>query len=263
MFFAIRNGQLVPTNPEFKDFYDVHNALGHVDAGEPLLGDIAVVVADARQPLRRVPKDSLTLTTVNDDPNQDVYLFWAVNEDDGNKEVIVAFDNLYTSDDPNDLWRIIGFDEWTQLPLNKELICAFSSVDEARSCIHDGMVFVPVEMDGGWRRVNIHGYNRPWDIDDIRNAEHPLLIEMGLIPTGWQVRNVILWKDLPNLEDVLTEDEVSKLHGAYKTAALVRVVGTETGGAVPIFRLEDGESGGIVLIYKIFTHEDAKTSLRL
>lgn len=257
LLFAIRNGKLVPTNPNFEDFSDVRNALGYVDAGEPGPGDIAVVVADARQPLRRVPRDAVTVTSVSE-PNQDVYLFWAVNEDDGNKEVIVAF-NSY-----DDLWCIIGFDEWVQLPMNKELIRAFRNIEEARACIHDdGMVFVPIVMGGGWQGVAVHGHGNPWDTAGIRNIEDRRLVEMVPIPSGWKVYNIIDWDVPPTIQGVLTESEANKIPEILKDAELVCVIGTADGGAAIIARFREGEIGGTVIVGRTFTHEEAKLLLNL
>lgn len=263
MLFVIRNGKLVPTNPNFEDFYDVRNALGFVDAGEPMPGDIAVVVADGRQPLRRVPRDAVTITSVSE-PNQDVYLFWAVNEDDGNEEVIVAFDNFDIANNDNDLWRIIGFDEWVQLPLNKELIRAFRNVEEARVCIHDdGLVFVPIVMGGGWQGVAVHGHDNPWDTAGIRNIEDRRLIEMVPIPSGWKVYNIIDWDVPPTIQGVLTETEAGKIPEILKDAELVCVIGTADGGAAIITRFREGEIGGTVIVGRTFTHEEAKLLLNL
>lgn len=263
MLFAIRNGKLVPTNSDFEDFYDVRNALGYVDAGEPARGEIAVVVADASQPLRRVPRNAVTVTTVSE-PNEDVYLFWAVNEDDSNKEVIVAFDNYDIANNYDDLWRIISFDEWVQLPLNKELIRAFQSVEEARACIHDdGMVFVPIAMNGGWQGVTVHGTNSPMECDGIRCAVDRRLVEMIPIPTGWEVRSMLHEGEITSLQNVLSESESEQLSPELKNADLVRVVITLDGGAAVIAHFQDGEIGGVVTIGRTFTHEEAKTMLTL
>lgn len=262
--FRIVGGKLVPINPDFEDFYDVHNALGHVDAGEPVFGDVAVVVADARRPLRRVPKNALTVTTVNETDN-DVYLFWAVNEDDDNKEVIVAFDNWDVANNYDDLWRVIGFNEWVQLPMNKELIRAFQSVEEARACIHgDGLVFIPVEMREGWQGVRIHGHDSPWNNDAIHDAEDRRLVEMVPIPSGWSVHKTFDGDDIPLLHQVLSESEADhRLPMELKNAQFVRVVITADGGAAVIVRFRESEYGGTVIVGKTFTHEEAKTMLAL
>lgn len=79
-------------------------------------------------------------------------LFCAIDEDNGGREVIVAWDDRDSSEQPEKRWRIVTSDHWVQMPCNKCIVRYFRSKEEANSSFGETITALQrVDDLSGWQ----------------------------------------------------------------------------------------------------------------
>lgn len=261
--FIIRNGTLLP--PE--GFASLGEAL-HVDRlverVAPSPGEMCVVVASAACPVVAIPRGVVTDVT-SDQAETDVRLLWARNEDDGGREVAVAWDDLPVTRSwivPNTKegnavrrWTLLSFDAWSRMPFGNEPVRLYRNAEEASSAFHGDVVYLPVSDPDGWQGIVAHGYslyngNSPWShkspLREMLGLPEGILIES--LPNN-NVRSRHVFPDQPDQYDV---------NGAW----VVRAAVTPDGGIHLTLCMGDG-AYGYKFVCRAFSHDEARECLSL
>jgi hypothetical protein len=261
--YIIRNGTLLP--PE--RFASLDEALWIERVAAPVApspGEMCVVVASAVNPIVAIPRAVVTIATIDEDET-DVRLLWARNEDDGGREVVVAWDDLSVTKswvvpptkeaDNIKRWTVLSLDAWSRMPFGNEPVRLFRNAEEASTALHDEVVYLPVSDPDGWQGIVAHGYglyngNSPW------RSNSPLREMLGL-PEG------ILIESLPN-NNVRSKRLFRDQSDPYRAegAWVVRAAVTPDGGIHLTLCMGDG-AYGYKFVCRAFSHDEALERLTL
>ncbi len=277
--FHIRNRRLVPASGgqlasdhlDLDTFNEVLAQFGCDSTSEPSEEGIVVLVSGGQPPIRSVPKEVIVVANIIDasDATQEVYLFWAVDEDDEDKEVIVVY-NAHLARPPrkgyreHQYWWKVGFDEWLRDIEDCDYLWvrAFrSAVDASAYVLDEGFVFIPTEIEG-WRGAAIHGENVRERSEELISGRDPRIVKAMGMPDGFDLKapfEAAVREENPGYLWMLklTKKEGVAVPSIMSESPIERVVVTADGGIFIVVRVYEGEDG-YKLLGRQFTHEEAK-----
>ncbi|MFA6017592.1 MAG: hypothetical protein WCT28_03230 [Patescibacteria group bacterium] len=258
--FEIVGAELKSTDPVCLNIVDVLRRYGRVSAyvhakspvPRPDPGEEIVVVADAKFQLHYVREGVLVATIYGHGDPCDILLSRAINRDDGNKIQIVAISEREIAD-PS-AWKIVSQDEWIQVGMERVLIRAFSSLDEARAqVVDDRLVIVSIDDEvERWRGIAVHG--NALEYNPV-GADNPLVVKKLGIPEGWAE---LEWK---TREIGFVLDGELNPFEATTGVMVMRAVFTDA-GVYLVAKKVDGRNG-LMFFGREFTREEVRGKIWL
>lgn len=219
-----------------------------------------VVVSSVKGPPCAVPRAVITLAT-QEVHGSFIHLFWAEDEDRGDREVLIAWDTKMSdqperAEDEDRRWFIVEKGWWVQAPFGKELIQLFNNKSEALRCLGDHkIVVVPTDTVPGWMAAIVDG---PYDYDFSDIKEHPDLVKFLEIPDGFEIGSLVNIRNV-TLGEILMDTPEAEGIIDYCVECIV----VTSDGGVFIAASTKSDKVGEKVIGRKFTHEETKKVLHL